>query len=426
MQKIVKKFKDKKNIIVCAGGTAGHIYPAVSIIEYLIENYKNANILFVGTNKGLEKELVQNLKIDISYIKASGFNVTTNIFKKFIILTKFLFNFTAGFFSALKIILSFKPDIILGMGGYVCAPILSAAVILRIPIAIHEQNSIPGRLNRFFFRFTRYFFISFKYSEEYLNLKYKKSWLRRFEKKKCSLDKKIIFTGNPIRKAVKNFLNLKPDYKIWGLDEERKTIVVFGGSLGAMKINNEVIKLYQYLKDSEFLQFVLISGTRFYEDCLKKIESLKNPKDKLIFKIFPYISEIEKLYIITDLIISRAGAMTVSEIDYIKVFSILIPYPEAVENHQYYNAVYLVEKNMAKLILDKDLSAEVLLKEINDFFSNEASESNEANYKEKMHTLRKDNKISYFKNDGSVLSYSNLNNLDSAKIISDILMNFNK
>jgi len=348
--------KNDKNsrIIIAAGGTAGHIYPAVSIIQYLRENTPQAEVLFLGTARGMEKELADKLAIDFVAVKASGFEACSSRLKKIMIYSRFLINFLAGFFSSLKILAKFRPDIVLGMGGYVCAPVLCAALFLLIPVAIHEQNSIPGRLNRFFSRYSACTFISFKSSEVL------------FPKKS-----RTVFSGNPIRRSVRNFYSEKPQYAKFGLESGRKTIIAFGGSLGANNINSAVTGIYEFLKDSEKLQIVLISGNRFYEECLQQLKSAAKPQDKLIFRVLPYVYEIEKLYRIADLAISRSGAITVAELDHVKVPAILVPYPEAIGNHQLYNAQYLADKKMARIINDADLNKNVLFEEISSILSAE-------------------------------------------------------
>ncbi|MBA7585331.1 UDP-N-acetylglucosamine--N-acetylmuramyl-(pentapeptide) pyrophosphoryl-undecaprenol N-acetylglucosamine transferase [subsurface metagenome] len=245
-----------------------------------------------------------------------------------------------------KIVLKFKPDIILGMGGYICAPVLSAGIFMGRKIALHEQNYIPGRLNSFFSRFARYIFISFGDTDKYF--KVKKS--------------KIIFTGNPLRKAVGQFKNIKPEFKKWGLEKGRFTIIAVGGSLGAEKINDTVINLYNYFKDNDKIQILLICGSRFYNQLMKSEKNIIESKGKFILKIFPYISEMQEIYRISDVIISRAGASTISEIIECNIPSILIPYPYAVANHQFYNADFLARKGKAILVEDKDLNEEKIIK----------------------------------------------------------------
>jgi UDP-N-acetylglucosamine--N-acetylmuramyl-(pentapeptide) pyrophosphoryl-undecaprenol N-acetylglucosamine transferase len=165
-----------------------------------------------------------------------------------------------------------------------------------------------------------------------------------------------------LRKAVGQLKNIKPEFKKWGLEKGRFTIIAVGGSLGAEKINNTVINLYNYFKDNNKIQILLICGSRFYNQLMKGEKNIIESKGKFILKIFPYISEMQEIYRISDVIISRAGANTISEIIECNIPSILIPYPYAVANHQFYNADFLARKGKAILVEDKDLNEEKIIK----------------------------------------------------------------
>ncbi|MCX6347556.1 MAG: UDP-N-acetylglucosamine--N-acetylmuramyl-(pentapeptide) pyrophosphoryl-undecaprenol N-acetylglucosamine transferase, partial [Actinobacteria bacterium] len=262
--------------------------------------------------------------------------------KKLINYIKFIFNLASGFLSSIKLIKTFDPGIILGMGGYVCAPVLLSAVFLRKRFVLHEQNFIPGRLNKFFSKFCYRIFISFEDTRQFLNIN----------------TGKIVFSGNPVRKIIREASNKKPDYAKFGLVGGKFTITAFGGSLGADKINNSFIKLYEKLKDREDVQFLLISGSRFYEDFkMKNINTLKNSYS---LKVFPYVDEMDEIYNLTDLLISRSGANTIAEIAFCNIPAILIPYPWAIDNHQYYNAFFLEKNGKAIILNDKNLNDEGL------------------------------------------------------------------
>ena len=332
----------KKRILICGGGTAGHIYPAVSVIEEILENHKDFNLLYIGTDKGLEKKIIEKLGINFKMVRAAGLIQRGNPAKKLINYIKFIFNLTSGFLSSIKLIKTFDPGIILGMGGYVCAPVLLSAVFLRKRFVLHEQNFIPGRLNKFFSKFCYRIFISFEDTRQFLNIN----------------TGKIVFSGNPVRKIIREASNKKPDYAKFGLVGGKFTITAFGGSLGADKINNSFIKLYEKLKDREDVQFLLISGSRFYEDFkMKNINTLKNSYS---LKVFPYVDEMDEIYSLTDLLISRSGANTIAEIAFCNIPAILIPYPWAIDNHQYYNASFLEKNGKAIILNDKNLNDEGL------------------------------------------------------------------
>ncbi|MDD5659961.1 MAG: glycosyltransferase, partial [Actinomycetota bacterium] len=159
-----------RRILICGGGTAGHIYPAVSIIEEIQNNYKDTALLYVGANKGMEKTIIPELGVDFIKINASGLIQKGSFLRKTLNYIKFTGTLIFGFLKSLRIIVGFKPDIVLGMGGYVCGPVLLGAVVLRKKIALHEHNYIPGRLNKFFSKFCSYLFISFKETKNYLKI----------------------------------------------------------------------------------------------------------------------------------------------------------------------------------------------------------------------------------------------------------------
>ncbi len=341
-----------KRIIITAGGTAGHIYPAVAIIEYLQEFHKDVKILYLGTKKGMENRIIRELGIEFKALSSSGFSLSRGYFKKALTYTRFFSNLVAGFFGALSEIIKFKPDFIVGMGGYVCAPVFIAAMVCRRPIAIHEQNYIPGRLNKVFARQAKYVFLSFEQSAAL------------FKQKKSEIKTRFIFTGDPVRKKIRNFKLEEPEYAKWDLKGERFTITAFGGSLGAEKINSAVFSLYEYFRDDENIQIALICGTRFFAGLKEKLSLLSKPSDRIIFKILEYVDQMEQIYRITDLVIARSGATTVAELAIVNIPAILVPYPQAIENHQYYNAEFLSKNNKAILIEDKELNSGILLSTI--------------------------------------------------------------
>jgi UDP-N-acetylglucosamine--N-acetylmuramyl-(pentapeptide) pyrophosphoryl-undecaprenol N-acetylglucosamine transferase len=335
-------------IIITAGGTAGHIYPAQAIIEHMKEYMPDIKILYIGTRSGMENRLVPPLGTGFKKIRASGFSASRNPLKKVLIYLRFFFNLAAGLLQSLAILNKYKPDYVLGMGGYVCAPVFIAAILLRKKIAIHEQNVIPGRLNRIFAKYAKYIFLSFDDSRHY------------FIKGKKYLSGRMVISGDPVRKQVREFLKLEPDYTKWGLKSGRFTVTVFGGSLGAEKINESAIELYKIFRQESGLQFLLICGNRFFESYCKKLDGLQTVKDSIIFRIYPYIEEMASIYRISDLIISRAGATTIAELAATGIPAILVPYPQAIENHQYFNAEQLVKNKKAVLISDDKLSGEAL------------------------------------------------------------------
>jgi len=372
-----------KNILICGGGTAGHIYPAVAIMGFIKEKYPHSRLIFVGTKRGMENKFIPELGIDFRTIKASGLTGTNNYFKKVLNYIKFVIFSIGGFFSSLSLLLDFKPDFIIGMGGYVCGPVLMAAIFLRKKFGLHEQNYIPGRLNKIFSRFSKYIFISFEDTAKFFN----------------SGRSKIIFSGNPVRKEIRDSIYAEPDYRNWDFQKGRFTIAAFGGSLGAEKINAAVLGLYNYFKNDSSIQIVLICGNRYYGELERKLKNICKQKDKLLFRLLPYVNEMDKVYAIADLIISRAGANTIAELAITNIPAILIPFPKAIDNHQFYNAQYLVKNKKAVMILDKDLGRENLAVEIVNLLADNKKE----------YSLIKEAKLKIV-------------NMDSARIITETIM----
>jgi len=331
-------------VMISGGGTGGHIYPGISLACEIKGRDVNNDILFVGTERGLESKLVPREGFKIITIKARGIKRKI-CFENLTAIVIFL----VSLFQSYKIIKKYKPDIVIGTGGYVSGSVVLMAAILGFPTFVHEQNVIPGITNKFLSRITRKTFLSFNQSKEYFSNK-----------------AKLIFTGNPLR-----FKNIKQgtdkDYKKFNLDFSRKTILVLGGSKGAASINRAVLGGIDLIKEviKNDWQVLLISGQDDYDSIKKMLK-----EDHKIFSVESYLHDIEKAYSLVDLIICRAGATTLAEIAAYGLPAILIPYPYATHNHQEVNARIFTEKRAAILILEKDLSdkklAQVLLDIVKD------------------------------------------------------------
>ncbi len=342
-------------IIICGGGTAGHVYPAISIIENIKDLKKDIDILYLGSTKGMENDLIPRLGVQFKSIRSAGLLSNPSMLKKIISYIRFIFFTVYGFFQAIRIVIQYRPESVLGMGGYVCGPALLAALFLRRKIFLHEQNFIPGRLNKVFARFAKNIFISFAESKRYFN----------------AAQERIIFSGNPVRQVITSFKEKEADYKKWGLDEKRFTVTAFGGSLGAHQINDSVLNLYDLYRNKKNIQIVLICGKRFYDDFSNTLDKNRKKGDNIIFKIYPYINEMDEIYAFSDMIISRSGANTIAELITTNIPAILVPFPQAINNHQYYNARYLEEKNKAFIVLDKDLNENIIFDKINQLLKND-------------------------------------------------------
>jgi UDP-N-acetylglucosamine--N-acetylmuramyl-(pentapeptide) pyrophosphoryl-undecaprenol N-acetylglucosamine transferase len=331
-------------VLISGGGTGGHIYPGISLACEIKGRDTNNDILFVGTERGLESKLIPREGFKIEKIKAQGIKRKV-CFENLTAIVIFL----VSLFQSYKIIKKYKPDVVIGTGGYVSGSVVLMAAILGIPTFIHEQNVIPGITNKFLSRITKATFLSFNQSKKYFNNKVK-----------------LIFTGNPLR-----FKNVKQgrdkDYKKFNLDSSRKTILVLGGSKGAASINRAVLGGIDLIKEviKNDWQVLLISGQDDYDNIMKMVR-----EDHKIFSVESYLHDIEKAYSLADLIICRAGATTLAEIGAYGLPAILIPYPYATHNHQEVNARIFAREKAAMLILEKDLSdkklAQVLLDMLKD------------------------------------------------------------
>ena len=307
-------------VIISAGGTGGHIYPAISIINKIKEMDQTSEILYIGTTDRMERDIIPSLGIKYIGIKTNG--VSKNIVK----LTKFVTNTFISYNKCKKIMKEFKPDIVIGVGGYVTTPVLMAAHSLKIKILIHEQNSIPGKANLTLSKYADTICISMKSSEKYFN------------------HKNVVFTGNPRGEEI--LKGNKLDKTKLGLTKNKKLVVITTGSLGSTIINNKIVKLLPKIKDKDY-EVLFITGKNNYEE-LQKEQMPKN----VILK--PYIDNMNELLKVTDLIVSRAGATIISEITSLGLASILIPSPYVANNHQEINAQDLEKNNAAYVIREKD------------------------------------------------------------------------
>lgn len=325
-------------VVIAGGGTAGHVYPGIAIADELSLEVPDAEIVFVGGRNGLEAELVHEAGYVFEPIEAKGFKRSVS-----------LSNISA-FFQAIKssshlrnFFKKFKPEVVVGTGGYVSAPAIFAAYNLKIPTLIHEQNAYPGLANKVLSRLVETVATSFPNGEE------------SFPKAK-----RVVFTGNPIRRKIIGAVKDSAIKKLT-LDEGKKTLLIFGGSQGAKKINDCLIDGYDKFKTFDNLQIIHITGKEHFDDVCKRMKPLIDvKKDKLRYQAHPYISNINQAYAASDLCVCRAGATTIAELTALGVPAVLIPYPYATGNHQEKNARFLENHGAGKVILDNELTADAL------------------------------------------------------------------
>lgn len=327
-----------KKIIIAGGGTGGHIYPAIAIANALKQKSPNIKIIFVGTDRGLEKELVPRAGYELKKIRVKGFQRHFSLDTLLSLKEMFL-----GTIDSFKIVRDEEPDLVIGTGGYVAGPVVLIASLLKIPTIIHEQNVKPGITNRILSKFVDKIAISYSASKKY------------FPKDK------IVVTGNPVRKEISNS-NKQEALKKFNFVSDIPVVFSFGGSQGARKLNCAICDIIEKIKDNKKFQLIHVTGKKNYSDFQKQMINRGIALDSLgHIKIRPYIYEMQDAYAAADLVISRSGAITISEITVCGKPSILIPLPTAAGNHQEYNARLLEKEGAAKILPDDRLTGKILM-----------------------------------------------------------------
>ena len=323
-------------IIIAGGGTGGHIFPALSIAEEIKSRSSENEILFVGTRNGLEKEIIPSRGFKMEFIRSGGI-----IGKGIIHKTRAIFSAIGGIVTSFRILRTFRPDVVLGVGGYVSGPTVLSAYLNFIPTAICEQNTVPGLTNRILSKFCNKIFLTFLDSAKYFP------------------EKKTVFTGNPLRTDFTT--NNYPDVEKNGT----KTIFVIGGSQGASRLNKVVPAALSKIDDGTF--------EIFHQTGKKDVEAVRDIYKSLDLKsnVFGFKSDIAEIYKKSDLIISRSGAGTISEITATGKASILIPFPHAAHNHQLFNARYLENAGASVIIEDNQLNEIILADQIDEILNTE-------------------------------------------------------
>lgn len=340
-------------ILISAGGTGGHIYPALAIIEGFKKYDKDLEVLYIGTKNRMEKDIVP--KNGIPYYGIEIYGLSKNIFKDI----KDVFLIFKAKKEIKKKILEFKPDVVLGIGGYVTYPVLSVAKSLHIKTFIHEQNAIPGKTNKMISKYADIIGISFKESAKYFP------------------NKNVLYTGNPT--GIRALNTPKITKSSLGLNDDKPLVVVVCGSLGSETVNNAMKGYLKTLENKDY-QVVYITGKNLYEEFIK----IKYPKN---VKVLPYLDNLTGLLKETDVLVARAGASTIAEVLSLKVPTIFIPSPYVANNHQYYNAVSLKNDNLAFMLEEKDLSIPNITKNIEDLLYNKDKQIKIKNNLNKVSTL---------------------------------------
>lgn len=329
-------------VLLTGGGTGGHIYPALSMMKAIIEKYPDSTFLYIGTPNGLESKIVPHAGIDFKSIRISGIRRSLSL-ENF----KTLYYFITSISMAKKYIKEFKPDIVIGTGGYVCAPVVYAATKLKIKTLIHEQNSLPGITNKFLARYVDKILICFEEARKYF------------------ATDKVVLTGNP--RATEVATTLKVGKTALGLNQHKKTVLISGGSRGARPINDAFISMIEKYEKSDF-EVVFVTGEVHYKSICEQIGQINKFKN---VKIVPFIADMPKFLVSIDLFVGRSGATFLSEITALGVASVLIPSPYVAENHQELNARSITDHGGGTLILESNLTKDVLYDEITRLLNDE-------------------------------------------------------
>lgn len=336
--------------IIAAAGTAGHINPGIAIANEIKRQEKDSKIIFIGTTRGLENDLVPRAGYELRTIEAYGLSKKLSIDN-----LKKMYKTLKGFGEAKRIIKEFKPDVVIGTGGYICGATISEAHKLGIPTVLHESNAFPGKAIKILAKKTNTILVSFKDA------------IPRIKNAK-----NIVFTGTPIKIKKINYTDEMKKNKIkeLGLKDDKPIVLIFGGSQGAQKINEAIIEIIEKNMNKDY-QVIWATGPKQYDIIKEELDNKhKNINRIENTKIVPYIYNMEEIMNLVDLIVARSGAMTVTEISNLGKPSILVPLPNVSHDHQLYNAKALENVGAAKIILDDKINGQILNSTIEEIIKN--------------------------------------------------------
>ena len=332
-------------VIIAAAGTAGHINPGIAIANKIKQEEKDSEIIFLGTTRGLENDLVPKAGYELKTIDAYGLSKEISVAN-----LKKMLKTIKGVGAAKKLVKEFKPDVVIGAGGYICGAATLAANKYNVPVVLHESNAFPGKAVKMLAKKVDKILISFKDAEQ-----------------RIQNANKIVYTGTPVKISKKEYgVNEKTEIvKSVGLSEIKPIVLIFGGSQGAQKINEAVIGILTEKLNKNY-QIIWATGPKQY-DIIKTtlaennldIENIPNAK------IVPYIYNMEGIMNVSNVIVARSGAMTIAEISNLGKPSILVPLPNVSQDHQLYNAKVLEKAGAAQIILNNELTKDNLNKGIN-------------------------------------------------------------
>lgn len=323
---------NKYRIIISGGGTGGHIFPAIAIADGLRESGLVDEILFVGAKGRMEMEKVPAAGYQIEGLEISGFQRSLSAQN-----LKFPFKVVKSLLHARKIVKDFKPDLAIGVGGYASGPLLFAAATAGVPTVIQEQNSYPGITNKILAKRAKRIFVAYPNMEQFFK------------------SEKIVYSGNPVRSIItKELPSREESCKYFGLDPHKKIVLSFGGSLGALTLNDSIEGGLQKFEEND-IQVIWQTGSYYYNKLNSKWEG-HLPQG---IQMHEFLREMQYAYGAADVIISRAGALSISELCIVGKPTVFVPSPNVAEDHQTKNAMALVQKDAA--ILVKDVEARQIL-----------------------------------------------------------------
>jgi len=341
-------------VLLCGGGTGGHIYPVLALARYLINKKAHTEILFVGGERGLENRLVPREGFSLENI------AMTAHFRSLLKAPLNAWRLSKSSVQVMRILKEFAPHVVIGSGGYVTAPVIFWASFKKIPTLIHEQNAIPGKANRLLAPMVDQVCLSFDYTKSY------------FSKKAYT-----VVTGNP-RAGEVQIRTKEEGYKRLGLSSRKKTLLIFGGSQGAENINQVVMDTICKGLFPKHIQVLYVTGERYYGEVQRSLDGSNISE----IKLFPYLHDMASALAVSDLVVCRAGATAIAEITARGIPAILIPSPNVVDNHQYHNARIMEESEAGRIIPEKDFTSFTFSRQIDFLF----------NHYEKLQVMAKNSK----------------------------------
>lgn len=322
-------------VLLSGGGTGGHVYPAIAIANRIKEEHPEAEIVFVGTAKGIESEIVPKYGYELKTVTVQGFKRKIDFDN-----VKRVFKLFKGLEQSRRVVKKFKPDLVIGTGGYVSGPVLFNASMNKVPTVIHEQNSFPGVTNKILAKMVTKVLTSFEDSHQ------------RFPE---GTREKLVLTGNPVRKEIL-MARKNSARRNLGITEDKKMVLCYGGSGGSEDINNAMkLVIENMVKDD--IAFIFATGKYYYEEFSNSISDIQL---KPYQRVVPYLEDMANALAASDLVIGSAGAISLAEITALGKPSIIIPKAYTAENHQEYNAKSIEKQGAGIAILEKDLTPQNL------------------------------------------------------------------